>query len=152
MKKLLLFLMSAVVLAGLFTYMPRDLVAVLDKTVGDAYVTIYCTEYSGESIETGIGKAVTVPINSYARTVVRCGDIRGVTVTFNGNLRDVQSILDSLDAVTLSSERLKNIVTVYAYSPSVCGKLIVDGQPVNIQIAFTNGVVHVGSPLLLGSY
>ena len=44
------------------------------------------------------------------------------------------------------------IVCVYGYSPLLKGGIRVDGRKINVQIALNQGTVHIGSPLLLGSY
>lgn len=149
--KLLFYLSVFAVVVFLALSCPVGLVSQLDY-IQQADVSIYCLEYNGDSVNIGIAKEVHSTVNRYNEIVMQCKDVQGVTVTFDGTRQQAMDVLSSLSADIVDIQQLDNIMTVYAYSPLVKGAIVVDGNLVNVQVAYCNGVVHVGSPLILGSY
>mgnify|MGYP000813345947 FL=1 len=77
----------------------------------------------------------------------------GVSVSFAGDASDLEEWLELLRADKIFCETIGDgIVCVYGYSPLLKGGIQVDGRKINVQIALNRGTVHIGSPLLLGSY
>ena len=77
----------------------------------------------------------------------------GVSVSFAGDASDLEEWLELLRADKIFCETIGDgIVCVYGYSPLLKGGIQVDGRKINVQIALNQGTVHIGSPLLLGSY
>ena len=109
--------------------------------------------------ETDCGERV---IRNGAGSIVQCGLDRaaeaprgyaGVSVSFAGDASDLEEWLELLRADKIFCETIGDgIVCVYGYSPLLKGGIQVDGRKINVQIALNQGTVHIGSPLLLGSY
>lgn len=76
----------------------------------------------------------------------------GQSICFFGSKVDAEKLLKLLQAKVVFSEILQDIVCIYAYSPRLNGFVVADGEKINIQIALSQGKVHIGTPLLLGSY
>lgn len=147
----LVYLSVLVMVVFLAMTCPLELVQQLgDISNGD--VSIYCLDYDGECVNIGIGKEVHTTVYQYNEIVTRCNNIQGVTVTFSGTQQDVTELLSKLQANVVYIQQLQDIMTVYAFSPLIVGGVWVDGNFINIQVALSCGVVHVGSPLILGSY
>lgn len=150
MKKIL-YLSVFAVIVFLSLSCPVGLVSRLDY-IQQADVSIYCLEYDGDCVNIGIAKEVHSTVSLYSEIVTQCKDVQGVTMTFEGTRQQAMDVLSSLSADIIDIQQLDSIMTVYAHSPLVRGGIVVDGNLVNIQIAYCDGVVHVGSPLILGSY
>ena len=122
------------------------------KIVGGTYSFFY-------DGETDCGERV---IRNGAGSIVQCGLDRaaeaprgyaGVSVSFAGDASDLEEWLELLRADKIFCETIGDgIVCVYGYSPLLKGGIQVDGRKINVQIALNQGTVHIGSPLLLGSY
>ena len=79
-------------------------------------------------------------------------NIVGVSYTLDGDYDKFCEILDDLGIATLATEVVDNIHIIYGRS-ELCGQpKIVDGLAVNIQLAIRDGVITVGTPLIMGSY
>ena len=78
--------------------------------------------------------------------------LQGESFCFQGEIINVNEILYNLNAVIIKKEQVEDIVIVYAYTFKLENYLWIDSQKVNIQIAYNDGKVTVGTPLILGSY
>lgn len=149
--KRILYLSVFAVIVFLSLSCPVGLVSRLDY-IQQADVSIYCLEYDGDCVNIGIAKEVHSTVSLYSEIVTQCKNVQGVTMTFEGTRQQAMDVLSSLSADIIDIQQLDSIMTVYAHSPLVKDGIVVDGNLVNIQIAYCDGVVHVGSPLILGSY
>ncbi len=72
---------------------------------------------------------------------------------FFGDEVSAWEAIENLDGKVLWSEQLDCDVTVlYAYSPRIYDSVTLQSRRVNLMVAVSNGQVHIGSPLLEGSY
>lgn len=150
-RKAFILMLCFAMLALLLVNSPGDFVHRV-KIVGGTYSFFY-------DGETDCGERV---IRNGAGTIVQCGLDRaaetprgyaGVSVSFAGDASDLEEWLELLRADKIFCETIGDgIVCVYGYSPLLKGGIQVDGRKINVQIALNRGTVHIGSPLLLGSY
>ncbi len=81
------------------------------------------------------------------------GEILGESFTVIAGRKEALRLIDRLGAKTVSEGEVGGIYTYYLYSGSVKSKSVeLGGEKVNMQIALSNGKMHVGFPLILGSY
>lgn len=78
--------------------------------------------------------------------------LSGESFSFSGGLAEARAILSRLNAEVVNTEEIDQLQIWYAYTHMLGGELNVSGELVNVQIAIRDGVVTVGTPLILGSY
>lgn len=154
MKRFLVVAMLLVVIVGVMLYfMPKTYEQALASVIPDeAIINIYGRNGSLQGVELGFGQMVSCSKDNFAVTYPRCGQIDGVSATFNGSVTDVQCILTELRVKVLSVQTLGELTVYCGISNSVRGSVMLEGIRVNCQIAYCNGVVTVGFPLILGDY
>lgn len=150
MKRFFAFLSAALTLFSLRCCLPSELPAALGRQEGT--IEIYCRSYDGTCIQNGSGVIVFCGFDGFEETLGRCHGVDGVAVSFSGELSDVVETAQKLSLNVVFEESVANVATIYGYSPLVKGGIFVDGQYINVQIAYSDGIVKVGSPLILGSF
>lgn len=115
-------------------------------------INVYCRKTTLDYIDLGLGCQVTCSSDNLKYTLANCVDVDGVSVTFAGTVADVQTTVNRLMANKVSSQQLNGMTVACYYSPLIRERVLIDGKPVNVQIAYNNGTVTVGYPLILGGY
>ena len=77
---------------------------------------------------------------------------RGFAVSLTFSDKSAEEVLAKLGAAERFRQDLDGTTVIYAYSRSVSGEVVVMGSRINVQIAVSDGVLTVGSPLIAGSY
>lgn len=95
---------------------------------------------------------VRCSVADLSATYSRCGTVDGISATFDGDLTDVEHILSRLRVRSVTVSSFGDLTVISGYSGGVCGGVILDGKRVNCQIAYRDGVISVGFPLILGDY
>ncbi len=153
-SRLILVLVLAFIVFGVLLYtMPTDIVSAVDMDSATLY--IHCMDYWGDNkvIVNGASKIVVCSVALMPDTIKQCSTIKGIDLQYNAtSIAEVDNIVERLKVQVYSQDRLQNIVTLYGYSPMVRGGIVVDNNLVNIQIAYSNGVLTIGSPIILGSF
>lgn len=153
MKRLVVMLILTTVIVGVLTYsMPRGLQAYIEDINSCATVSIYCRDTSMASTNLGCGKVVECSVADFNNVVVSCRDIDGLSVTFQGSQQDVERIAELFNLKVTSTLDIDGLLVVCGNSAKLKGGVTLDGETVNLQIAYKDGAVTVGSPLILGSY
>ena len=153
MKRFIVTLILTVVIAGVLTYaMPKDFHCYLEDITSIGTVYIYCRSADVDGVDMGNGKMVSCSLNELQSVLKRCSGVDGVSVTFDGSESDVTRIAKLLSLHVVSTYELDGLVVTCGKSAKVRGGVVIDGNVVNVQIAYRQGVVTVGNPLILGSY
>ncbi len=143
-------LLAATVLGALLYMTPRQLSSF---EFGDcARAEICCRSTALPSVDAGCGFLVRCNVQQLQHVLNKCGGVDGVSVSFNGDERDVQKLLKRLWVKEYSRLQLNGVFVICGYSPRLTGGIHLDGKRVNVQIALRDGTVTVGSPLIFGSY
>lgn len=79
-------------------------------------------------------------------------DIEGESICFLGTKNDALNFLGQYNHKVVFSEIVDDIVVIYAYSPQIDNYVFVNNEKVNLQLAFNNGKITVGTPMILGSF
>lgn len=149
----LVFVLVFILMGALLYIMPNDIVTAVDAEQATLY--IHCIDYYGDGqvISNGSGKIVVSTMDMRFTTLRQCMSVKGVDVRYQATSADeVDKLIDRLNITVYSADYLKDLVTLYGYSPAVKGGIVVDNRLVNIQIAYNQGTVTVGSPIILGSF
>ena len=153
MKRFFVVLALTLVIAGGLTYsMPRDFDSYIAEIAPNGTVSVYCRQSQLDGIDMGNGRIVQGKVDELPTMLKQCQQVDGVSVSFSGSASDVSRISDLLKITVTNSYTLDGIEIVCGLSLKVNGGVTLDGKTVNVQIAYKDGVVTVGSPLILGSY
>ena len=153
MKRFILTLSLTIVIFGALIYaMPRDFDSYIADISQDGTIYIYCRATELESVDMGNGKIVECNAVDFKTVLSKCHDVDGVSVSFNGTLSDVSRVVHMFNLTVVSTCELDGLYVTCGKSDKVAQCVLIDGNVVNIQIAYKDGVVTVGSPLILGSY
>lgn len=153
MKRFVVTLILTAVITGVLTYfMPKRFDSYLNAIAEEAQVSIYCRTTTSQAIDMGNGRIVQCSVEGYSNTIASCNDIDGVSVSFCGKAQDVKRIADYFNLRNVSVCELDGLTVICGRSYKVNGGVVLDGKLVNVQIAYKDGTVTVGSPLILGSY
>lgn len=153
MKRTFYILALTVVLLGAMLYfMPKSFDKFAIHFSQDAKITVYCTETSLQAINVGNGFLVECERETFAETFAGCDNVQGISVKFEGNTEDFWNVVRSLNLNITSRQRFDNLVVLCGKSNKIAGGVSLNGNLVNVQIAFDGKNVTVGSPLILDSY
>lgn len=153
MKKFFVATILTVVIASvLIHFMPRSFESYLGKFGANTTVTIYCRGADVDAVDMGNAYKVQCASAEFAQTVAHCHDVDGVSVTFDGCYDDVANIIRFFNLQLTSRYEQDGLLVLCGNSAKIAGGALLDNEIVNLQIAYKDGVVHVGSPLLLGDY
>lgn len=145
-------ILTTVIVAALIHVMPRGLDGYIEEISADATVSIYCRATDLSGIDMGSGKIVQCDVADFNGVRTRCSDIDGFSVSFAGTEQDIERIAELFKLKVTSTLNLDGLHVVCGNSARLTGGVNLDGVTVNLQIAYKDGLVTVGSPLILGSY
>lgn len=140
------------VLGTLLAFVPKPLAKQANLFPNNANVTICCRQTSLPCTEIGNGKLVQCSLANVHKTLAACQNVDGLSIRFFGTLDDFNALQASLNLQVSSVQQLQNLTIVCGYSNKICGSIMVEGNRVNVQMAFDGQTITVGSPLILDSY
>ena len=114
-------------------------------------VQLYKTE--GEStfyLHTPSSQALQTQTLSLFQTV--CVQGESVVFTAENTRAAAEEIVNEYKGVVLFEEEACGVTSVYAYSPMLAGGVCVNGAYVNLHIAYSQGRVAVGCPIIFGGF
>lgn len=153
MKRFFVMLLLTTVIVGVLIYsMPKGLEVYVEQLSTSATVSIYCRSSDMDCIDVGSGKIVQCSVADFNNVLAHCKDVDGFSASFNGTVQDVMQIVKQFDLKVTSTLDLDGLLVVCGNSKKLTGGVTLDGQRVNLQIAYKDGTVTVGSPLILGEY
>ena len=77
----------------------------------------------------------------------------GVSITFNGNAKDIASLLSKYSINVLEQCNITpDIVSYLGYSRQFDSSILIDNKTINVQIARNKNTITIGCPIILGSY
>ncbi len=78
--------------------------------------------------------------------------IVGQSFKFESTYQEFLNYTNNLDAQIVSTEKFDNITSIYCCSDKIEDSIYLSSGKVNLQIAYSNGYVTVGSPVIIGSF
>lgn len=147
----------------LFTYSFKPAFFELFKShniiFSNAEYSVYCLDIKGDLkncnvINNGNGYIVKTDINLVNYVKSNVVNVLGESVKFKSAITSVDKLVKFYDINSIKRENVDNIICLYGYSnnPSLSNSISIDNQMINIQIAFSNGYLTVGTPIILGDY
>lgn len=79
-------------------------------------------------------------------------NIQGQSVSFGGTYNDYLNLKTNLINNIYICDELLNIKTCYGYNSKLTNSVNIDGNNINIQIAYSEGKIIIGTPVILGSF
>ena len=153
MKRFIVTLILTTVIVGVLTYsMPKGLEVYIEEISANATVSIYCRSSDIDYIDMGSGKIVQCDVAEFNNTLSHCKDVDGFSVSFTGTISDVDRIVRLFNLNVTSTLNIDGLQIVCGNSARLKGGVTLEGERINLQIAYKDGTVTVGSPLILGSY
>ncbi len=143
--------LTIVVIAALLYTMPTDF-AKYAASISDGEVCIYCRDTSLSYVDMGCGRIVRCSTSGLNEALGKCCGVDGISFSFTGSVSDMERIARRFSMRDISLQHPDGLTVMCGYSPKIRGGLCVDGRMVNMQIAYRDGTITVGSPLILGSY
>ena len=147
-------LLFAVVVGVMLYFMPQSYSQQILGVVKNknAEITVYCRETTLQSVDLGFGKMISCNADNFTDVLFKCGKIDGVSASFNGTYDEFVKLQKDLDLKNTETQNLNEVYVVCGRCDNIGGGVIVDGNYVNCQIAYSHGTITVGFPLILGSY
>ena len=153
MKRFVVLFILSLVIVGALTYvMPKGLESYVQDISADATVSVYCRQTALDALDMGSGKIVQCSVTDLERVVARCKDVYAFSASFVGTTQDVERIVQLFNLKVTSTLSIDGLQVVCGNSAKLTGGVTLDGARVNLQIAYKDGTVTVGSPLILGDY
>lgn len=134
---------------------PKPLDKIVEITNAEyLYYIPYFTQLDNStSISYGCGTEITCTYDFKNQIKSNLHSIQAVSVVIKDcSLDEVDLYLRKLVAKKILSQQIEDIYCVYAYSPFITGAVIIDSNKINIQLAYRNGQLIIGSPVIVGSY
>lgn len=163
MKKLILLIVFLFLLTLTYSFSPlfNNLFSLHNVVFGDAMYSIYCLDVtsnlnSNDIIVLNNGNSFIVKSNiNYAEFVKKNSyNILGESVSFKSDLFCVDKIINFYNINVKIKENVNDVITIYGYSENnqFSNKILIDNEPINIQIAFKDNKLTIGTPIILGDY
>ena len=153
MKRFIVTTILTVVIAGvLLHFMPRSFDTYLGEFSADATVTIYCRQTDLDAVDMGVGFKVECDASSFSDTVKQCRDVDGMSVSFAGSYDEFKRLIKFFRLQVSSEFEEDGLYVVCGKSFKIKNGVTDGGKVVNLQMAYRDGLIHVGSPLILGDY
>lgn len=125
----------------------------------EATYSIYCLNIPSDLqycdiINNGNGYIINTNINNVKYIKSKISNILGESVRFKTTLNKINEVIKLYNLNIIQEEKIDNIVCVYGYSNSndLTNSIIIDNKKVNMQIAFYNDFITIGTPIILGDY
>ena len=154
MQRFFVIVILTVAIVGVMLYFaPKPYEQAITSIAPDnAQINVYCRGGSVCGVDLGFGSMVRCSVADLSATYSRCGTVDGISATFEGDLTAVERILSHLRVRSVTVSNFCDVTVISGYSGGVRGGVILDGKRVNCQIAYRDGVISVGFPLILGDY
>lgn len=153
MKRFILVVVLMFVVLGVMLYFaPKPFAKRATQFSPDSVITVFCRQTDLPSVDLGNGKLVVCNSKNLRDTLFLCKGVDGISVRFSGSLQDFYALQRQLQLCSESCVKMGELTVVCGYSPKICGGVALNGQRVNVQIAFDGNTVTVGYPLILNGY
>ena len=144
--------LCVLVLGVMLLFEPKPFTFHVTNFPPDAKVAIYCRATDLPSIDMGNGRLVECVLADLSQTLSACRGVDGISVRFAATENDFDEILRRFNLQVTSSFCDGHLVAVCGHSAQILGGVNVDGNLVNVQVAFDGATLTIGYPLILDSY
>lgn len=146
------FVLCCILLGVMLVYAPKPFAQHVSAFPQQAKVRVYCRSTSLPAVNMGNGYLVQCTVAELSHTLAACSDVDGISVSFEATEGDLEEMLNRFDVRKVSVFNSGALVAVCGYSNKIYGGVNLDGETVNIQVAFDGETLTVGYPLILDSF
>lgn len=152
MKRYFLAVLLCITVFGvMLVFMPKPLNKYIPSSA-NATCYVYCKETSAQAVDVGFGRIVKCSPSELNSVIRECTGVDGVSISFKASKEQFYDIAKKCGFAFCKEEQFAELITICGYSPKFSGGVFMDGNKINLQIAYSDGTVHIGSPLILGSF
>lgn len=163
MKKLILLITFLFLLTLTYNFSPvfNNLFSLHNVVFSDAMYSVYCLDVSDNLnshniivLDNGNSFIVKSNMNNAEFVKKNSFNVLGESVSFKSDLFSIDKIIKFYNIDVKMKENVADIITIYGYSENnqFTNSVIIDDEPINIQIAFKNNILTIGTPIILGDY
>lgn len=161
MKKMFFLISFLFLLIFTYSFKPIffDIFKINNLVFGVEEYYLYCLNVykevpNCEIINNGNGYIIKTDVNNAKFVKSSVSNILGESVRFKSTINKVEDIIDYYNLNIIKQEKVDDIVCIYGYSNKneLNNSIIIDNENVNLQIAFNNGYITIGNPIILGDY
>lgn len=113
---------------------------------------IFCRKTSCDGIDVGYGKIVKCSAENLETTLLKCTEIDGISAKFFQSSKWVEKFLNQLKFCAKDVRECGGTTVMCGYSPLIKGGIVVDGEKINLQIAYGQDTVVMGYPLIMEGF
>ncbi len=159
-KKMLVIYLCLCLLVISFVLVPDNNIIGYGKTMkNDAEYIFHTLSIPSEVEQSDVkivqnGNGYIIKCNqSVAKKIKPLLTIQGESVRFKvDSKQEVMKIIDGLNVDTVMLENIDGIYTFYGYNKMKSNLVYINNQKVNIELAYKDGIVTIGLPIILGDY
>lgn len=152
MKRFLLTcLLAIIIISVMLVFMPKDFADVIPQNSA-ATCYVYCRNTIENAINIGYGYIVKCSAAELSGVMSNCDLIDGVSLRVAADENRFWQIVEQCGLRDIKTETFSTLITVCGYCPKIRGGAYVGDDFINLQLAYSDGTVYVGSPLILGSF
>jgi len=101
----------------------------------------------------GLGTVIRCNVKNSIKVKRKLNSIVGESISFFANRKKAISFISIYKAKLVKTEQIQdNIYIMYAYTNKFPYCILLDNKKINLQIVYSNGVVTLGTPVILGDY
>ena len=141
------------IIVGILLYkMPKRYYKLISFCPQDTHCAIYCKQTTLPNTSVGYGSIVSCNASSLLTSLEQCSQVDGVSFSYKGTEQQFVDLVRKLNVEVHSRYVLQDIAVVCGHTQYLSGGIVVDNKLTNIQLAYNNGTITLGSPLILGEY
>lgn len=161
MKKLILLISFLILIVCTYSFKPSfaDIFKESDLFFSDIKYSIYCLNIEKNLsncrvLNIGNGYIVSCRAEDASYIKKHSSNVLGESISFKSIFTKIDKILNAYNINIIKEEKVGDIYSLYGYinKSEFNNSVTIDGNKVNVQIAFNNGIITVGTPIILGDY
>ena len=125
-----------------------------------AEYSVYCLDYCGLNskditiVDNGNSYIVKSSINNAKSIKENSYSVLGESIKFKSNLLAIDKILSAYNIKVKIKENINDILIIYGETDNnnFSNSILVDDNVINVQLAFKDNILTIGSPIILGDY
>ena len=128
-----------------------------DNAIYSFYILGKSCEIKNAKIITNGNSSIIKTKKKYANSVRKnVTNVMGESMSFEGDKIKLSLIKEQFEADYILDETIENEIIIFSgfskkYEKDL-KKIVVDGQNINFQVAYNNGIITIGTPIILGDY
>lgn len=153
MKRYILSIIFVIVIVLIaLCLVPQSFVHAVTRNATTAKCFVYCRSTELPSTSVGYGYIVECEAGELSDVLNHCQNIDGISLSFSASEQEFWQIVKRCNFVKSNIEYFPSLITVCGYTRRLSGGIYVGNTFTNLQLAYNDGTVYIGSPLILGSY